>query len=85
MSYITEKELAEFNKEANLETIREFSPRISGSIEFTWGYKECEEYMNNLINDSREGNRQGFPVKVGYAIMNLLRQHQNEFTEVQRD
>lgn len=76
MSYITEKELKEFSKELNLETIRKFSSRISGNIEFTWGYKECEDYMNNLLNDSRECNHQWFPPEVGYAIMNLLRQHQ---------
>lgn len=78
MSYITEKELKEYNKELNLETIRNFSKRISDNIEFTWGFKECEEYMNKLLNDSRDGNRQGFPPEVGYAIMNLLRQHQDE-------
>lgn len=79
MSYITEKELKEFSKESNLETIRNFSSRISGNIEFTWGYKECEEYMNNLLNDNPDGTRQGFPPEVGYAMMNLLRQHQEEY------
>lgn len=79
MPYIAEVKLKEFNKESNLETIRQFSERIAGSIEFTWGYNECETYMNNLINDSREGSRLGFPPDVGYAIMQLLRQHQEEF------
>jgi hypothetical protein len=76
---ITEKELKEYNKELNIETIRNFSSRISGNIEFTWGYKECEEYMNNLLNDNPDGIRQGFPPEVGYAMMNLLRQHQEEY------
>lgn len=79
MTYITEEELKEYNKELNLETIRNFSPRISGNIEFTWGYKECEEYMNNLLNDNPDGTHQGFPPEVGYAMMNLLRQHQEEY------
>lgn len=78
MSYITEKELKEFNKESNLETIRSFSKRIFNNISGTWGYKECEDYMNNLLNDNPDGIRQGFPPEVGYAIMNLLRQHQEE-------
>lgn len=79
MSYITEKELKEYNKELNLETIRNFSSRISGNIEFLWGYKECGIYLNKLLSDSRDGDRQGFPLEVGYAIMNLLRQHEGEF------
>jgi len=80
MSYITEKELKEFNKESNLETIRNFSSKISSNIEFSWGYKECEEYMNNLLNDDLDDLRdERFPQEVGYAIMNLLRQHQEEY------
>lgn len=79
MTYITEKELKDYDKEANLETIHLFAERIADNIKHTWGYKECEDYMNNLINDSRDGTRQGFPKDVACAIMQLLRQHGEEY------
>lgn len=47
-----EQEILDFQYEAALETVRMWYPKIASSIEFTWGYKECLDYMQESINES---------------------------------
>jgi len=66
---------------ANLYCIEDNFKRISDSIVLTWGYQECKEYMQNLLMDSRDGERKGFPADVAFSLMKLIEIHQEEFPE----
>jgi hypothetical protein len=59
--------------------IKGFSQRIADRIFFTWGYCECEKYLHNLMIDTRDGERQGFPSEIAAAIISLQAKHQKEF------
>lgn len=44
-------------------------PRIVNRIAALWGKPlQCEKYLNELIFDTREGTRQGFPPEVAFEI-----------------
>lgn len=58
----------------NINFIREIYPRIAEAIELTWGTMECDAYLNKLILDER-GDRQGFPVAVLGALLQLSMAH----------
>ena len=45
-------------------------PHVANKIDWTWGTKECQEYLDTLVIDTR-GNRQGFPVEVFKDILQL--------------
>ena len=55
--------------------VAERFPHISKKIEVTWGHKECSEFINRLLTDSRDGKRQGFPPEVGKALFKLMALH----------
>lgn len=54
-------------------------PRIHEKIVHTWGTEECRNYLMNLINDSRDGSRQGFSPLIGKEIVLLLLEHDVRF------
>ena len=64
-----------------LEIIAKELPHISKSLEMFWGYKEFPNYVNTILNDSREGKRAGFPREVASAIFKLLQEHDLEFPQ----
>jgi hypothetical protein len=39
--------------------------RISAEISRTWGSPECLAYLNKLLRDNRNGERQGFAAGMG--------------------
>lgn len=58
-------ELAEFKLiDANF-------PHISSRLELLWGYKEFNSLINNLLMDSRDGARAGFPPEIAQALFRL--------------
>lgn len=61
------------------EVIQEHHPRIAESILLLWGHEECRIFLNRLIMDSRDGQRQGFSPFVAGAILHLLHEHDRIF------
>src|SRR5262245_29219055 len=45
---------------------------LKSRICLLWGQKELETYIKQLIMDSRDGKRQGFPWEVAQELMFLL-------------
>lgn len=54
-------------------------PRIVNNIIALWGKPELEAYFSELLMDSREGTRQGFPPEVASDIFNLSMIHASTF------
>jgi hypothetical protein len=53
-------------------------PRIATHIREQWGKRALDDYFSGLVIDKR-GNRQGFPVDVLSAIMEVARLHAAQF------
>ena len=56
-------------------------PRIGQRILATWGSANFCEYTNELMNDKREGHRQGFPEDVVVALFRLMQEHDKQFPQ----
>lgn len=54
-------------------------PKLGLGIELRWGTKELEPYLLDLINDTREHTRQGFPKDIFDALQSLLIYHHKSF------
>lgn len=50
-------------------------PRVLEKIHQLWGTPELDPYLNDLIMDSRGGQRQGFPPEVASEILRLSSLH----------
>jgi hypothetical protein len=53
-------------------------PRIAATIRERWGKRSLDDYFAKLVVDDR-GTRQGFPVEVLAAIMEVARLHAAQF------
>jgi hypothetical protein len=53
-------------------------PRIAATIREQWGKRALDDYFSGLVID-RRGNRQGFPMEVLSAIMEVARLHAAQF------
>lgn len=53
-------------------------PRIAATIRERWGKRSLDDYFAKLVVDER-GTRQGFPVEVLAAIMEVARLHAEQF------
>ena len=62
--------------------INEAYPHIGKKIAFLWGQSEFNQMLCNLINDTRDGNRQGFPKPVASALLRLSMLHDAEFPQL---
>lgn len=67
-------EIAAFDLNKELATIRESFPRIADSIEYVWGTPDCFKYIQGLVIDSR-GGRRGFPVEVINSLLRIYNNH----------
>jgi len=60
-------------------TIGQRHPRIADAIEKFWGHRDCVEYLQTLILQGGDGDRQsrvGFKPEVSAALINLVALHQ---------
>ena len=57
--------------------VRRF-PRIAETIRERWGKRVLDDYLAKLVIDDR-GDRQGFPMDVLWAIMEVARLHAAQF------
>ena len=53
-------------------------PRIAAHIRANWGKRALDDYFAGLVIDER-GSRQGFPVEVLAAVMEIARLHADQF------
>ena len=53
-------------------------PRIAATIREQWGKRALDDYFSGLVIDKR-GDRQGFPLEVLSAIMEIARLHSAQF------
>ena len=61
------------------EILNDSFPRLGIQVHGTWGTRECRLLLLHLINDSRGGERRGFPPEVAAAITRLLLAHDEKF------
>lgn len=55
-----------------LEMTLELLPHIRDQIDAMWGTPECLEYLQKLLRDNREGQRNGFSLPVAKEILTLI-------------
>jgi hypothetical protein len=55
--------------------------RLARRLKDLWGGAECPGFINELIHDTRDGTRQGFPMDVAMALFKLSRKHDEAFPE----
>lgn len=53
--------------------------RINQRIDALWGTDTCRSYLLELITDTRENSRKGFPMTIMSYLLKLLEKHDNEF------
>jgi len=49
----------------------EMFPKIKQNVELYWGTLHLKQYLDGLLNDTREGTRRGFPAEVSTALLYL--------------
>lgn len=54
-------------------------PRIAAALKLYWGEPEFVPYVENLLNDTRDGERKGFHGDIVIALQNLLERHNLEY------
>ena len=55
--------------------------RIHVRIVALWGSKDCREYRNTLLTDTRNGTRSGFPPHIAKELFRLLHNHDIEYPQ----
>lgn len=53
-------------------------PRIAKHLRLVWGSKEFRHYVDQLLNDTRGGKRQGFPPEVLFALHKIIEEHDRQ-------
>jgi hypothetical protein len=59
--------------------ISHLHPRIAAALKLYWGEPEFVPYVENLLQDTRDGERKGFHGDVVIALQNLLERHNLEY------
>ena len=70
-----------FAENAEFMLVNSRFPRIGKQILATWGRSSFCDYVNELMNDKRDGRRQGFPEDVMMALFRLMQQHDKQFPQ----
>jgi hypothetical protein len=66
---------------SDLEVVKTSFPHIAKIITLLWGNQECHDYLHKLFTETRDGKRQGFPLRVFLALNSLMLQHRVEFPQ----
>lgn len=67
------------NENKFFKIVEEKVPHIAKKIAFLWGEPEFNKFMSNLMNDSRNGSRQGFSPEVSTALFQLMLEHDIQY------
>lgn len=51
------------------------------SIEESWGTLACRKHLMTLMNDTRNGQRKGFPADQAMTIFRLMLEHDTDFPQ----
>ena len=62
----------------SFQTIAARFPRIAKRLRLAWGSKEFRRYVDELLNDTRGGKRQGFPPEVLFALYKVVEEHDRQ-------
>lgn len=62
-------------------TIADAYPGIAAKLKLFWGEQEFTDFVHDLINDTREHSRQGFPLAVTSALITLQYWHDHQFPQ----
>jgi hypothetical protein len=63
----------------NYDVIVEAYPDIAKKIKFFWGNREFTDLIDELLNDTRDHAREGFPKKVVNSLLTLQALHDQTF------
>lgn len=61
--------------------LKQHFPRIGLGVELRWGSADLEPYILNLVKDTRDHTRKGFPDFILDALGSLLMTHNKEFPQ----
>lgn len=61
--------------------INERFPRIGNRLARLWASTRFSAEVNDLLNDTRAGSRQGFPPEVAMALFSLIQDHDKAFPQ----
>lgn len=67
------------------QTVNAKYPRIASQIELFWGYDGFDQVIGKLLNDTRDGVRQGFPIEIADALMKLMTLHRITYPHLSKD
>ena len=56
-------------------------PHIGAKIAALWGRPELNAYLDELLHDTRDGSRAGFPFEVTGAILDISERHHRDFPQ----
>ncbi len=61
--------------QSDLDTITASYPHIGKMLSEKWGTKDLVSYIEQLLQDTRDGSRRGFPFQVMAALVNIQGLH----------
>lgn len=59
--------------------ISEAFPHIGHKLKLYWGHQDFVRYMQELMHDTRNGQRRGFPFEIALALTSLSDDHRQLF------
>lgn len=59
-------------------------PHIGKQLKSFWASVELYAFVDDLLNDTREGKRKGFPLDILVSLQLLETEHDKEFPELAR-
>ena len=66
-------------KNKDFQLVNKQFPHIGTKIFFLWSTDAFNSYLNDILTDTRDGERQGFPVEVVMALFRLQQEHDGLF------
>jgi hypothetical protein len=64
---------------AEFKLINDGFPHVGRRLSLFWGEPEFNPYMEGLLTGGRQGKRQGFPIPVANALLELAERHERQF------
>ena len=72
--------MSDFQK--NFKVVADAYPVIAEKIKLFWGYQEFTNLVNDLLHNTRDKSRGGFPMHVTAALFELQERHDKRFPEL---
>lgn len=73
--------MANISEDRDFKLIQQDYGRIARMLLLLWGSDMFNEYMHNLLYDTRDGQRQGFPKPIVEALLGLQATHRRSFPQ----